>query len=181
MKKSTGQIVRRYSTALFESALQAGAVAEIAPQAQLLVHALTRDVVEFFTNPRYNDAAKLELIESLVTGIKAHQVLAETLRLILANRRMPIVGEILENFLVRADEHQGITRADLVTAKSISSDEVKEFESALSGALKRKIILSQQVDESIKAGYIIKIGNTIVDASLRSRLVGLKESLSQGV
>ena len=75
----------------------------------------------------------------------------------------------------------GIARVELVTAHVVSVEEARQFEQALQQSLNKKIVLSQKVDESLKAGYLVRIGNTIVDASLKTRLQGLKEALSQGV
>lgn len=181
MRKNTGQIVRRYAAALFESAAEAKAVEPVAAQAEVLARAFTPDVLGFFVNPGVAETAKAETLASLIEGAKVNPILANFLKLLLANKRMPLVAEILREFLRKSDESLGIARVELVTAHTVGADEARQFEQALAQSLKKKIVLSQKVDESLKAGYLVRIGNTIVDASLKTRLQGLKDALTQGV
>ena len=181
MVKNSGQIIRRYATALFELTVENNVVKDVFSQVQLALSALSPDVVSMLVNPAYSDADKKDVIATLIKSIQADPVLKGFLELVQTNRRFIFLKEILKEFLVRADDHMGMTRVEIHSAKALSSTELGEFESSLSLALKRKVILTPKVDEALKAGYLIKIGNTIVDASLRSRLANLKESLSQGV
>ncbi|MCA2961845.1 MAG: ATP synthase F1 subunit delta [Silvanigrellales bacterium] len=181
MKKNAGQIIRRYAAALFESANEASAVAPIAEHAEALAQALTPEVLSFFVNPVFADAVKLETLRELSKSVGAHAVLTNFLALLLANGRFVVTAEVLREFLRLADEKLGVARVDLVTPRAIGDDEAKEFEKALSDALQKKVVISRKIDAGLKAGYVVKIGNTVVDASLKSRLQGLKESLSQGV
>lgn len=181
MRKSYGQIVRRYATAFFESALEANAVVPVSEQTNALLGVFSAEVVKFFVSPMYAEAEKNDALEAVLSSLKAHDVLAGLLRTMLANNRLEVVSEVLRQFLKEADTQQGILRAEVHSARALSSVELGEIETSLSSASRKKVILASQVDEALKAGYIIKIGNTVVDATLRSRLAGLKESLSQGV
>ncbi len=181
MMKHAGQITRRYATALFELAVENNAVPEIASQAKAIVGAVDESIASMMVNPGYPEEAKSEVMKTLIQAVGAHPVFKGFLELILANRRFVFLRGILSEFLSRADTHLGISRVDLYTARPVSSGELSEFEASLSDAMKSKVIITPKVDETLKAGYLIKIGNTIVDASLRSRLANLKESLSQGV
>ena len=90
----------------------------------------------------------------------------------------PCNSFVLNNFLIKADNYIGVARATLVSANKLSEAGRDEFSHALSSVLKKKIVLETKIDESLRSGFIIKVGNTNVDASLRSRLLNLKESLS---
>lgn len=181
MKKSSGQIVRRYSVAMFESAVESKSVAEVTSQVRMMSNAFCADIQEFFMSPRIEESQKISVIESLIQEKKLAPALAGTLRVLLANGRFSLITEVLADYLVKSDALEGIVRAEVVSAHALSASEVKEFESSLALALKQKVTLSQSVDSALRAGFIVKMGNTVVDASLRSRLLSLKESLSQGV
>lgn len=181
MKSKSGQIVRRYATAFFESALESGALEEIAPQARSLHTVIGESMGELFDNPRIDEERKGEILEELVKHLRLHPILAGLLRVCYGNRRMGIIAPVLEEFLVRSDEHRGIVRVELISARVMGGSEIQEFQSVLSEALKRKVVLASSVEPELKAGYLVKIGNTVIDASLRTRLMNLKESLSQGV
>jgi len=181
MRKNAGQIIRRYALALFESADEAGAVEPVAVHADGLGQALSPEVLAFFVNPGISDAIKQETFSEVLRGIGAHVVLSNFMKVLVANKRIVLAGDVLREFMRLADEKLGIARVELVTPGPLSDAEAQEFEKALEGALKKKVIISKRIDADLKAGYVVKIGNTIVDASLKSRLQSLKESLSQGV
>lgn len=181
MRKNSGQIIRRYAAALFESASEASAVAPIAEHAEGLAQALTPEALSFFVNPMYSEAQKREALSELTKALNAHSVLTNFLSLLLDNGRFVATADVLREFLRLADEKLGVARACLVTPRAIDDAEAGEFEKALGAALQKKVVMSRKIDAGLKAGFVVKVGNTVVDASLKSRLLGLKESLSQGV
>jgi len=181
MKSNPGQIVRRYATALFEAALESGALEQIADEADGFTKVFSPEVISFFINPGFTPEVKQQTIEEMTRGSSVHAILGGTFKLLLANKRIALVTEVLGDFLRKADTHRGIARVSLYTAHAITAEETREFEKALGDSLKKKVVLTQSVDASLKAGYVVKIGSTLVDASLKSRLQSLKETLSQGV
>jgi F-type H+-transporting ATPase subunit delta len=91
------------------------------------------------------------------------------------------VSEILGEFLSQTDIRLGVCRAELITARPVSQAQASEFEVHLGKCLNKKTILSSRIDTTLKAGYIVKIGNTLIDASLKTKLSRLKDTLIQGV
>lgn len=181
MRKSSGPIVRRYATTLFELSSEAKDLQDTAAQVRALQQLLTPELVTFFKSPRHSAESKAEVLEVLVQGLKASPTMAGFLRLLMANGRLEVLPGIVAEFLLRADAHFGISRVTLSTARPLSSAELGEFEAALSQSLQKKLVLSTEVDESLLAGVLVRIGNTLVDASLKAKLMNLKESLTQGV
>lgn len=181
MMKSSGQIIRRYATALFELSQEAGKLQEVRDQASVLVGAIDESVAEFFASPRFKESSKNEVIDALTAKMKLNDNLVKFLKLVVENGRAPVVKQVLASFLVRADAALGIARADIISATALEASEINKFKELLSTVLKKKVEIVHSVDPSLKAGSIIKLGNTIVDASLRTRLANLKDSLSVGV
>lgn len=181
MMKSSGQITRRYASALFELASESGKLAQIRDEVAGLNAALTAETVTFFASPRYKDEAKTEVLDLLQKQVKIDETLSRFLRVVLENKRIALVKQILSAFLSRADDQLGIARAEIISAAELDAQELNKFKELLTSALKKKVEITQKVDPTLKAGSIVKLGNTIVDASLRTRLANLKESLSVGV
>lgn len=181
MMKSSGQIVRRYASALFELATETNTLTKMRDSVTSLRASLSTDTVEFFASPRYSDEAKVEIVTLLQQKLSLDEVLVRFLKLLLENRRITLVRDVLKSFLQLADDKLGIVRAEIVSASTLSTQEMTQFKQALTSTLKKEIEVTSSVDPSLKAGTIIKLGNTIVDASLRTRLANLKETLSVGV
>ena len=181
MKKSYGQIIRRYATALFELSVESQAVPLFVSDAKSILSLLDQNTLAMFKHPGYSVASKKEVLSLLSSSIHAQPLMVRFLDQVLENRRISVIREILQDFLTRADEYMGIKRVDIFSARPLSGEDLADFEKTLTQSLNKKVIITPKVDESLKAGYIVRIGNTIVDASLRSRLASIKESLSQGV
>jgi F-type H+-transporting ATPase subunit delta len=181
MRKNAGQIIRRYAAALFESASEGGSVESVAITAHALERALTPESLGFFVNPGVSAAAKEETLAEVLKASQAPEVLRTFLSLLIVNKRFAVAPDILREFLRLSDVKLGIARVELITARPLDDGQEAEFEKALGSALRKKVVITKKVDADLKAGYVVKIGNTLVDASLKSRLQNLKESLTQGV
>lgn len=186
MNKFSGPLARRYGTALFECGLDAvkkgTSFNEFVEITRVLASFFTRKMTGFFVNPTLSLEEKLILLdtvlEKILEGRKIPLELKEFLKLMLENHRFSEIQPVLKNFLLRADEHIGVARATISSATKLSESGQAEFSSVLESVLNKKIILESKIDESLRSGFVIKVGNTNVDASLRSRLLNLKESLS---
>ena len=188
MNKFSGPLARRYGTALFDCAIDAsnkdGSVAfdQFVECSRILLSYFDKKMTSFFANPTLSLDEKISLLDIVLEKVFAHKripsELSGFLKLMLENHRFSELQAVLKNFLIRADEHSGIARATIISASSIKDDGAADFTSVLHTVLNKKIILETEVDASLRSGFIIKVGNTNVDASLRSRLLNLKESLS---
>jgi F-type H+-transporting ATPase subunit delta len=188
MKKFSGPLARRYGTALFECAIDAstkdGSIAfdQFVESSRVLLSLFDKKMTSFFVNPTLSLDEKISLLDTVLDKVFVHKKipseLSGFLKLMLENHRFSELQSVLKNFLLRADEHSGIARATIISASALKDAGTADFTSVLHSVLNKKIILETEVDESLRSGFIIKVGNTNVDASLRSRLLNLKESLS---
>lgn len=172
------QIARRYAVALFELSVESGTVAQVAEEAKTILGYLNENVRDVFKSPIYSEGEKQALIDTLVSSAKLSQTTGNFLRQLGANRRLSLTSEALTEYLAKADEYAGIQRVEVFSAKQLTAQDLGEFESKLAQVLGKKVIVTPVVDESLKAGYIVKVGNTIIDSSLKSRLTSLKSSLN---
>ncbi|WP_186646377.1 ATP synthase F1 subunit delta [Fluviispira vulneris] len=189
MKKNSGSIARRYGTALYECAIDAAknsdelSFEKFADTVRELLAIFDKKVLSHFKSPILTIEEKNALLELVLDKIyaKSNKLPAEIkdfLKLMIENDRFSELPIVLNNFLIKADNYIGVARATLVSANNLSDTGREEFSQALSSVLKKKIVLETKIDETLRSGFIIKVGNTNVDASLRSRLLNLKESLS---
>ncbi|MEN9827133.1 MAG: synthase delta subunit, partial [Pseudomonadota bacterium] len=89
MKVSTGQLARRYATALYESAVEAKQIDVLANEAGALLSLLTPEIEIFFASPARNATDKQNLIETLIEKMKLSSVTGRTLFLMAQNNRLP--------------------------------------------------------------------------------------------
>lgn len=185
MKKFSGPLSRRYGTALFESVKNQKNVdtkefvARVANEAKLFIKHLQKEAIPLFINPLLNLSEKNKLLDSylqvLGNGNEFSREMVSFLKLLIANDRFQVVAPILGFFLKKAEEFLGVVEAVIVSPRPLSDAEMHEFQSALAQVLNKKIIFSNEIDPSLLSGFVIKLGNVVVDASLKLRLSNLKE------
>lgn len=92
--------------------------------------------------------------------------------------QLKLVNEIIEKFNEIWNEQNGIVEAEVISARELESSQVCKVESYIKEKYKaKKVVLKNRVDKNIKGGVIIKVGDEIIDGSVKKKLVLLKESL----
>jgi F-type H+-transporting ATPase subunit delta len=97
------------------------------------------------------------------------------------NKQLSLLKDIIDEFSRLAMVRNFITRAEIITATRLDDEDISNIEKRLSALVGKKIFLEQRVDPLIVGGFIIKLGSTRLDASVRSRLDSMrKEIASEG-
>ena len=100
--------------------------------------------------------------------------------LLLRKGRFGLFEEIMRECLNLNDEFCGVTRAEIYSLYQLSAGELKRINALLSGPEHRKIILRSVIAERVLGGFEIKIGDTLIDATVRGRLDALRAGLLKG-
>ena len=104
---------------------------------------------------------------------------ADFARYIYRKRKLKIAGKVIEQFAAIYNEKKGIVEADAVTAEKLSAGaekKGKEYIEKKYGA--KEVVLKNTVDEKIKGGIVLKVGDEVVDGSLEGRLEELRKILT---
>ncbi len=180
MKKNASEIAKRYAIALFELAKEQNALEDIVKETRSIEPYLPV-VSDVLVSPIFSDSNKTDLLNVLLGSLKVGPTLGNALRLALRNRRFGVVPYIFKEFLEMVDNSMGIARGTLTAARALDVGKLAEFEAALSAHTGKKVQLVSRVEESLRAGYVVEVEGTVIDASLKTRLKNLRESLSRGV
>ena len=99
------------------------------------------------------------------------------LHVLLENNRTVVAPEIMQEFLQMTDKKYGIIRAEVISAHDLGKAELDKIKCGIEHKFSGSVELSIQIDSSLIAGFIIRIGDKIIDASVRTRLDKLSGSL----
>jgi len=94
--------------------------------------------------------------------------------------RMGYIVDINNFYQKLADELKGIARASLVSATELTSDTVEKIRASLSQKTGKDIILEVEQDPSLIGGIVTKIGDLVLDGSIKTQLSNMRESLRRG-
>jgi F-type H+-transporting ATPase subunit delta len=99
-------------------------------------------------------------------------------RLLVTKGRAPDARAVANAFGRLADEAEGVAQAEVTTAVDLTADQVRAIEQRLSAAVGRRVTARASVDPRIIGGVIVRVGDKLVDGSIRTRLRRLRQGLA---
>ena len=172
------EIARVYSDALFEAAQDSGQLDEVHEQLGQFTDAMndSHDMRVFFFSPYFSSAEKREAIGEAVTG--ASKELVNFLELLAEKHRMPAIFAIRRRFDELWAEAKKRLEVTLTSAVELDQGVVDEVGAAVEKQTNRDIDLETNVDPEILGGLVLRVGNMVLDASLRSKLERLRKEVA---
>ena len=122
--------------------------------------------------------AKHEVIEKITKRLGASKIVRNLLFLTADHRRTQFIPEIVATFQQVIRQRQGVAQAAVTTAVDLNAGQKKELASALGKLTGKKIEIKYSQDPSLLGGVVVRIGDTIYDGSLRSRLNEIRNRLA---
>jgi F-type H+-transporting ATPase subunit delta len=173
-----GQVARRYAEAL-SAALDESALARASEQLSTLARmvAESNELRAVLSNPAIPSQRRTELVRSLLEGLQPSPQMTRFVEAIGRNERLPLIGEISDEVARFLDERRGRVQAEVTTAKPLDEAHRAKIQAALGKLTGRTVHLAEKVDPALIGGVVTRIGSTVYDGSLKSRLAGLKERI----
>lgn len=171
----------RYAEALVELAKDGKMTFEkISSNLDLIREILSqsKDLNEFLTNPLISTNDKKEIIEK-VFGKEVDVLIVNFLKVLTDKERFSLFEEIFESYNKLLDNINNISRIKVVSAVSMSDEAQKRLKIKLEEKLRKNVVLDMSVDSDIIAGLVIKIGDNIIDMSLKHKLEDLSKSITR--
>jgi F-type H+-transporting ATPase subunit delta len=167
---------KRYAQAAFELALEKNElgnwqeglkkIADLTAEEQLLA---------LLESPRLPLAAKRSLLQK---GLGEINPLAFNLALLLTSKgRLKLANAISQQYNELFDFHRGIEHAEVIAAMPLSDENREAISRRLGEIVEHRVVIDAQIDPAIIGGFIARIGDTLIDGSIRQRLETLKKSL----
>ena len=131
-------------------------------------------------NPLYGASGRKNVLEAVIGKVGISKIVASFLLLLFDKGRFDFIGDINEFYQKLADELKGVLRASLVSASELSSETVEKIRTTLSKRTGKDIILKVEQDPSLIGGIVSRIGDLVLDGSIKSQLLNMRESLKRG-
>jgi F-type H+-transporting ATPase subunit delta len=181
----TGNIIaRRYARALFSLGRQSGLpeLESYASSLEALRSALTAspDLRGVFRNPLFTREEKRMVLEKLAAEMKVGTTILHFCRLLADKDRLRYLDGICDTFTGMLDEEKGVVRGELLTAVKLDKAKQAAITNQLEKKAKRTLVLEFGVSPEILGGAVLKVGDQVLDASLRAQLSILKDTIKRG-
>jgi F-type H+-transporting ATPase subunit delta len=172
------EIAQVYARALFEVAVEHDSLDEIREQLDQFADALNenRQLASFFFSPYFSAEEKKDGLQRAV--LDANPEFANFLQALIERHRMPAIFRIRAEFISLWDEERRLLPVQITTAVELDSKTVDELSKRIGDQVDRKIEMSTEVDPEILGGVTLRVGNVILDASIRTRLEQLRKQVA---
>lgn len=118
-----------------------------------------------------------EILMEIVRALSLSPVVANLLSMLLERNRLAHLPQIISEYTEIMDEREGRVRATILTAFPLQVTEIREIEKILKERLKKEVLLEVKEDRTLIGGLRLKIGDTIIDGTVRRQLDLLQENL----
>jgi len=174
---SEEKVARAYAEALFAAALDAGSVERTMADWRAFTAALSASdaLRSVLFSPQIDAAAKQRVLAEMTRG--ADRLVANTLQVLLTKGRLPIVEEMSKHLDQLAADHECTVAVEVVSAVPLSGATEAAVAARVEEVTGKRAHLRKRVDPGIIGGLVLRIGDTIIDGSVRSRLEQLRERL----
>ena len=172
---SRDPISRKYSRALLEVARERGELESVMSEVAALEEAWKTELPAFLLSPKVQLAQRLAVVEELFASTGA--LFRAFLGLVIRKGRTALLPQMMQDMREFADAEAGRVTGTLVTAAEVGEPLKAEIHSALSQMLGRQVQLEHKLDPQILGGFIARIEDHQLDASLRTRLEQMRHAL----
>jgi F-type H+-transporting ATPase subunit delta len=172
------EIARVYARSLFEVAQERDMLDAIREQLSQFADALNenRDLATFFFSPYFSSEEKKEALKRTIEG--AEDTFISFLELLIDEHRMPAIFRIRDRYEVLWDEANRLLPVEVTSAVELDEDTVAAIGDRIREQTGQNVELSSHVDSGILGGIVLRVGNSILDASIRNRLNQLRKQVA---
>ncbi len=162
----------RYATALFDLARESKAVAKVEASLASVQKALadSADFASLTTNAAVSRDDAKKAVTAIAKAMKLDALTTKTLGVLADNRRLAETAAVAKAFAALAAADRGEMTAEVTSAHALSAAQKKAIAAKLKARVGRDVAINSKIDPSILGGLTVKIGSTLIDNSIKTRL-----------
>jgi F-type H+-transporting ATPase subunit delta len=172
------ELAQVYGRSLFAAALEQGRLDAVREQLGQFADALAanRQLAVFFFSPYFSTAEKQRSLAGLLDG--AEPIFINFLDLLIENHRMPVIFRIRQEYEKLWEQENKTLPVEITSAIALDEQTTQSLGATIGERTGRKVMLAARVDPEIIGGIVIRVGNSILDASIRNRLEQLRTQVA---
>ena len=172
------EIAQVYARSLFEVAKEQDKLDVVKEQLGQFAEALNdnQELATFFFAPYFSTAEKEDGLGGLLDGVDP--VVENFLKLMIENHRVPAVFRVRREFEALYEAENKLLPVTITSAVALDEATVKSIGDTIGQQTGQQVELTTNVDPDVLGGLIVRVGNSILDASIRNRLENLRRSVA---
>jgi F-type H+-transporting ATPase subunit delta len=171
------EIAQVYARSLYQVATEQDKLDKVREQLGEFADALdrSRELQTFFFSPYFSTEEKKEGLDAAVTD--ADETVRNFLRLLLENHRMPVVFRVRREVDRLWEEDHRLLPVEITSAVELDPSIAERIGDEIGRQTGRTVQLTSTVDPDVIGGIVLRVGNSILDASIRTRLENLRKQV----
>ena len=171
---------RRYAEAAFEVAMRDGTLERWRADLDMVAGIVgDQRALAMLANPAIPIDRRASALDQLI-GDRVTDQARNLIGLLLRRGRIEEASRVAAEFRRLDDDRQGITHATATSATELTPDEIRQLTSRLEESTGGRIALDVEVDPSLLGGIVVRVGDRLIDGSVRGRLERLRNQLISG-
>jgi F-type H+-transporting ATPase subunit delta len=173
------EIAEVYARALFEAAKENDVLDRVHDEVGEIADALEEndELKRFFFSPSFSAEEKKDAVEKVVSDADERTV--NFLKLLAERHRLPVLFRIRRDFDELWAEEKKLLSVSVTSAVQLDDELVKDIGKRIEEQTGRDVELSSQVDPYVLGGLVVRVGNMVLDASIRNRLEKLRKQVAK--
>jgi len=176
---AAGSISRRYARALFSIGVDRGTFEQLGKELEDVASMWSgsAELRDALANPIFKASEKRAVLQSLLPRVAPTADVQKFVLLLLERRRLAAVANIARAYREMADEHTGRVRAHVTSAQPLGPAELERVRQSLARRTGKQVILEASVDAALIGGIVARVGDLVLDGSVRTQLGTLRDKL----
>ncbi len=172
-------VAGRYAKALFDLATEQNSVAATSKSLTTLQGMIgeSAELQRVLNSPIFKAEDQMAVIDALAAQAGVSGIAVNFARLMCENRRLAVLSQAITGFQALVAEAKGEMVAEVTSSEKLTAAQIKDLSAALKARVGKDVSLVAKIDSSILGGLIVKIGTTMIDNSLKTKLQNLKVSM----
>ena len=172
-------VAHRYARALMELASEAGQISVIAQHLQRASDAYlsSEELRSVLGDPTLPEEKREAVIAAMSQRLGLSPMVQNTLGVLLVRGRMSILPDVAHQLTELADEQAGVVKASVASATPLTDSQLQALQGELERLTGCKIALERLHEPTLLAGVVARVGDHVIDASLRGRFQELEQEL----
>ncbi len=179
MKQGSVKVARRYAKALVSLCDERGDGEAVRTQLQAIATALAEvaEAQAILANPSVSLEQRRSVLGVVTQACGVAGTAKDTVNLLLDKGRIGSLSDISKEFAALQDARSGRTQATVTSAVALSEAAKAHVQDLMTRLLGKQVALDAQVDAGLLGGLVVRVGNTVYDASVSNHLARLRQNL----
>jgi len=179
---SVFRISYRYANSLFQLAVELDSLKSFADDAGLIANTIdkSKELKALLKNPIVKTVDKKNIMAKIFDKKIGNHIL-DFIKFVIDKNREDILYEIMIEFLNLRDIKEGIIRAKVFSTSELTDKIKKEINSKLEAKTNKKVFSQYSIDSSLIGGFVVKVEDTVIDASVARQLELLRKKLKEDI